>query len=166
MSPRPKVRVARRYKPAGPCNYRSSGFNCQTGSGARRPKPRLRPDLARRDKQIRVIEREQAARLAPLLKPGQRLVRRRETSGAGQFLGRRRCHRPAPPGSWLARTASPPSRRSSRACAAGQSLAQIGLAPFGMDRRDAFQLAICRARSSSNLIGLLYPSAEWRRLAL
>jgi hypothetical protein len=39
-------------------------------------------------------------------------------------------------------------------------------APFGMDRRDAFQLAICRARSSSNLIGLLYPSAEWRRLAL
>jgi hypothetical protein len=87
-------------------------------SGTRRPKPRLRPDLARRDKQIGVIEREQAARLAPLLKPGQRLVRRRETSGAGQFLGRRRCHRPAPPGSWLARTASPPSRRSSRACAA------------------------------------------------
>jgi hypothetical protein len=39
-------------------------------------------------------------------------------------------------------------------------------APFGMDRRNAFQLAICRARSSSNLIGLLYPSAEWRRLAL
>ena len=39
-------------------------------------------------------------------------------------------------------------------------------APFGVDRRDAFQLAICRARSSSNLIGLLYPSAEWRRLVL
>jgi phenylpropionate dioxygenase-like ring-hydroxylating dioxygenase large terminal subunit len=42
----------------------------------------------------------------------------------------------------------------------------VWTAPFGMDRRDAFQLAICRARSSSNLIGLLYPSAEWRRLAL
>src|SRR5262245_37442435 len=33
-------------------------------------------------------------------------------------------------------------------------------APFGMDRRDAVQLATCRACSSSNLAGLLYPSAE------
>jgi hypothetical protein len=39
-------------------------------------------------------------------------------------------------------------------------------APLGVDRCDAFQLAICRACSSSNLTGLLYPSAEWRRLAL
>jgi hypothetical protein len=39
-------------------------------------------------------------------------------------------------------------------------------APLGVDRRDAFQLAICRAWSSSNLTGLLYPSAECRRLAL
>ena len=39
-------------------------------------------------------------------------------------------------------------------------------APFGMDRRDAVQMATCRACSSSNLAGLLYPSAEWRRLAL
>ena len=36
-------------------------------------------------------------------------------------------------------------------------------APLGVDRRDAFQLAICRAWSSSNLTGLLYPSAECRR---
>jgi hypothetical protein len=39
-------------------------------------------------------------------------------------------------------------------------------APRGVDGRDAFQLAICRACSSSNLTGLVYPSAEWRRLAL
>ena len=39
-------------------------------------------------------------------------------------------------------------------------------APFGVDRYEAAQLAICRACSCSNLIGLLYPSAEWRRLAL
>jgi hypothetical protein len=39
-------------------------------------------------------------------------------------------------------------------------------APLGVDRCDAVQLAICRACSSSNLTGLLYPSAEWRRLAL
>ena len=47
-----------------------------------------------------------------------------------------------------------------------QSLAQLECAPFGMDRRDAVQMATCRACSSSNLAGLLYPSAEWRRLAL
>src|SRR5690242_19452679 len=29
-----------------------------------------------------------------------------------------------------------------------------------------YALAICRACCSSNLTGLLYPSAEWRRLAL
>ena len=39
-------------------------------------------------------------------------------------------------------------------------------APFGMDRREPVQMATCRACSSSNLAGLLYPSAEWRRLAL
>jgi nucleoside-diphosphate-sugar epimerase len=39
-------------------------------------------------------------------------------------------------------------------------------APRGVDSYDAVQLAICRACSSSNLTGLLYPSAEWRRLAL
>jgi hypothetical protein len=39
-------------------------------------------------------------------------------------------------------------------------------APLGLDRCDAVQLAICRACCSSNLTGLLYPSAEWRRLAL
>jgi hypothetical protein len=35
-----------------------------------------------------------------------------------------------------------------------------------MDRCEAVQMATCRACSSSNLTGLLYPSAEWRRLAL
>ena len=39
-------------------------------------------------------------------------------------------------------------------------------APLGVDRYEAVQLAICRACSSSKLTGLLYPSAEWRRLAL
>src|SRR5262249_18509707 len=39
-------------------------------------------------------------------------------------------------------------------------------APLGGDRYEAVQLAICRACSSSQLTGLLYPSAEWRRLAL
>src|SRR5215467_14418860 len=39
-------------------------------------------------------------------------------------------------------------------------------APLGVDRNEAVQLAICRACSSSKLTGLLYPSAEWRRLAL
>jgi hypothetical protein len=33
-----------------------------------------------------------------------------------------------------------------------------------MDRCEAVQMATCRACSSSNLTGLLYPSAEWRRL--
>jgi hypothetical protein len=51
--------------------------------------------------------------------------------------------------------------------AVNQSHAQLNWsAPFGMDRRDAVQMATCRACSSSNLAGLLYPSAEWRRLAL
>src|SRR5215510_14600826 len=36
-------------------------------------------------------------------------------------------------------------------------------APLGVDRYEAVQLAICRACSSSKLMGLLYPSAEWRR---
>src|SRR5262249_35485 len=39
-------------------------------------------------------------------------------------------------------------------------------APLGVDRYEAVQLAICRPCSSSKLTGLLYPSAEWRRLAL
>src|SRR5215467_7067798 len=38
-------------------------------------------------------------------------------------------------------------------------------APLGVDRLEAVQMATCRACSSSNLAGLLYPSAEWRRLA-
>ena len=49
---------------------------------------------------------------------------------------------------------------------AGQIRSAGWSAPLGVDRRDAFQLAICRAWSSSNLTGLLYPSAECRRLAL
>src|SRR5947209_16156684 len=48
----------------------------------------------------------------------------------------------------------------------GQNVTVEWSAPLGVDRRDAFQLAICRAWSSSNLTGLLYPSAECRRLAL
>src|ERR1700745_3683803 len=39
-------------------------------------------------------------------------------------------------------------------------------APLGVDRCESVQLAICRACSSSKLTGLLYPSAEWRRLVL
>ena len=46
------------------------------------------------------------------------------------------------------------------------SFCAVWSAPLRMDRRDAVQLATCRACSSSNLTGLLYPSAEWRRLAL
>jgi hypothetical protein len=48
----------------------------------------------------------------------------------------------------------------------GQRSDRVWSAPRGVDGRDAFQLAICRACSSSNLTGLVYPSAEWRRLAL
>ena len=48
----------------------------------------------------------------------------------------------------------------------GIGVASTGVHPFGVDRYEAAQLAICRACSCSNLIGLLYPSAEWRRLAL
>ena len=48
----------------------------------------------------------------------------------------------------------------------GQISAMQWSAPLGVDSCDAVQLAICRACSSSNLTGLLYPSAEWRRLAL
>jgi predicted transcriptional regulator len=46
------------------------------------------------------------------------------------------------------------------------SLAELWSAPFGMDRCEAVQMATRRASSSSNLTGLLNPSAEWRRLAL
>jgi asparagine synthase (glutamine-hydrolysing) len=42
----------------------------------------------------------------------------------------------------------------------------IGVHPLGWTGLEAVQMATCRACSSSNLAGLLYPSAEWRRLAL
>src|SRR5262249_5461783 len=48
----------------------------------------------------------------------------------------------------------------------GQTWPDKWSAPLGVDRYEAVQLAICRACSSSKLTGLLYPSAEWRRLAL
>ena len=72
--------------------------------------------------------------------------------------------------------AAPQSRMASRSAVRSRShdpLIAFGSyfpghwsAPFGVDRYGAAQLAICRACSCSNLIGLLYPSAEWRRLAL
>ena len=49
---------------------------------------------------------------------------------------------------------------------AGQEIDRLWSAPLGVDGYEAVQLAICRACSSSKLTGLLYPSAEWRRLAL
>src|SRR5215831_11326483 len=59
-----------------------------------------------------------------------------------------------------------PAIRGTLARSAGSFWPLHWSAPLGVDRYEAVQLAICRACSSSKLTGLLYPSAEWRRLAL
>jgi hypothetical protein len=47
----------------------------------------------------------------------------------------------------------------------GHNFLLSGVHPLGVGKLEAVELATCRACFSSNLAGLLYPSAEWRRLA-
>jgi len=92
-------------------------------------------ELARRLAQIGVIERENAASLTPLLRPGQRLVSREGDLWRWTALRSLPMRRPARRGALPARTGSPTSRPSCRRHAAMSAPAAGGRECGGRCRR-------------------------------